>query len=137
MLIGKNDMGKDYTGEQFEDYKLLRPLGEGGFADVYLAEHRHNRTSAAVKLPKEQQFEDFVNELRRTVLLQHDHIVKIRDFGIRPADKRAFRAYPNNPMESFRKPNIPVIRIGTYYYGLCTPWFTTQEASQRQAGPPR
>src|SRR5207244_3918786 len=97
-------MGKDYTGEQFGDCKLLRPLGEGGFAEVYLAEHRYNKALAAVKLPKEQQqFESFVNELRRTVLLKHDHIVKIRDFGIRPADKKAFIIMDYAPHGSLRQ----------------------------------
>ena len=44
-------MGKDSIGEQFGDYILRQPLGEGGFANVYLGEHKRDKTQAAVKLP--------------------------------------------------------------------------------------
>ncbi|HCI78981.1 MAG TPA: serine/threonine protein kinase, partial [Ktedonobacter sp.] len=40
----------DRIGQQLGHYRLLRLLGQGGFADVYLAEHVHLETQAAVKV---------------------------------------------------------------------------------------
>ena len=40
----------DYPGQQLGNYRLVRLLGEGGFAEVYLGEHIHLKTQAAVKL---------------------------------------------------------------------------------------
>jgi serine/threonine protein kinase len=98
-----NEMGQHSIGERFGDYKLVRPLGEGGFASVYLGQEVHDGTHAAVKLPKEQQVHNFINELRRTVLLQHPNIVKILDFGIRTPDNTAFIIMEYAPHGSFRE----------------------------------
>jgi len=95
-------MGQNYIGERFGDYKLVRPLGEGGFATVYLGEEVHKGTYAAVKLSKEQQVHDFINELRRTVLLRHPNIIPILDFGIRKPDDTAFIIMEYAPNGSFR-----------------------------------
>ncbi len=84
------------------DYKVVQPLGEGGFASVYLGQEFHKGTPAAIKLPKEQQVHDFINELRRTILLQHPNIVKILDFGIRTPDNTAFIIMEYAPNGSFR-----------------------------------
>src|SRR5216683_2549722 len=40
----------DRVGQQFGNYRLTRLLGEGGFAEVYLGEHLHMGTLAAVKV---------------------------------------------------------------------------------------
>ena len=41
----------DRTGQQLGNYRLLRLLGRGGFATVYLGEHIHLNTLAAIKVP--------------------------------------------------------------------------------------
>ncbi len=44
------DQEGQYQGRQFGSYRLIRLLGEGGFAEVYLGEHIHLGTYAAVKI---------------------------------------------------------------------------------------
>ena len=50
----------DYVGQQLGNYRLIRPLGHGGFADVYLGKHVYLESQAAIKvlhtrLAKEQE----------------------------------------------------------------------------------
>jgi len=37
-------------GQQLGNYRLIRLLGEGSFANVYLGEHTHLDTQAAIKV---------------------------------------------------------------------------------------
>ncbi len=41
---------EDHIGQQLGSYRLIRLLGQGGFANVYLGEHIHLQTLAAVKV---------------------------------------------------------------------------------------
>ena len=80
------DQQEDRLGQQVGEYRLVDKLGGGGFGTVYLAEHVHEKTQAAVKvldvrLSKTGDFKDFINEVR-TILLRHPHIVPLLDFGI-------------------------------------------------------
>jgi serine/threonine protein kinase len=73
-------------GQQLGNYQLQRLLGRGGFADVYLGEHIHLKSLAAIKvlftrLAEELQ-EDFLKEARILARLSHPHIIRILDFGI-------------------------------------------------------
>lgn len=40
----------DRIGQQLGNYRLIRLLGQGGFAEVYLGEHVYLKTSAAIKV---------------------------------------------------------------------------------------
>ena len=40
----------DRVGQQLGNYQLLHLIGRGNFADVYLGEHLHLNTPAAVKV---------------------------------------------------------------------------------------
>jgi len=40
----------DYTGRQIGHYRILRQLGTGAFATVYLAEHLYIEKLAAIKI---------------------------------------------------------------------------------------
>ncbi len=96
-------MIRDYIGERFGDYVLVERIGDGGFASVYKGQHVRNKTPAAVKILKQQQVKDFINEVRRTVLLQHPNIIKILDFGIRESDNVAFITMAYAPNGSLRE----------------------------------
>ncbi|MFL5658184.1 MAG: hypothetical protein ACJ8CB_28870 [Ktedonobacteraceae bacterium] len=47
-------------GQQLGNYRLVSLLGHGGFADVYLGEHVHLQTQAAIKVLHTQLASDFV-----------------------------------------------------------------------------
>ena len=76
----------DRVGQQLGNYRFLRFLGEGGFAEVYLGEHVHLSTQAAIKLLAAQLTNEdvarFRNEARVVARLMHPNIVRILDFGI-------------------------------------------------------
>ncbi len=76
----------DRIGQQLGHYRLVRLLGQGGFAEVYLGEHIHLGTEAAVKLLHTQlageDTEAFRTEARTIARLVHPHIVRVFDFGI-------------------------------------------------------
>lgn len=77
---------KESAGLQLGNYRLLRMLGEGGFADVYQGEHIHLKSLAAIKvlytrLTSELQ-ENFLHEARILAQLIHPHIIRILDFGV-------------------------------------------------------
>jgi eukaryotic-like serine/threonine-protein kinase len=76
----------DRIGQQLGNYRLKRFLGEGGFAEVYVGEHIHLGTEAAIKVHHSQltneDVEQFRNEARTIARLKHPHIVRVFDFGV-------------------------------------------------------
>jgi eukaryotic-like serine/threonine-protein kinase len=76
----------DRIGQQLGNYQLIRLLGEGGFAEVYLGEHIHLGTQATIKLLHTQLISDDVDKFRteaRTIArLLHPNIVRVLEFGI-------------------------------------------------------
>src|SRR6266446_2069982 len=76
----------DYAGQQLGNYRLRQMLGQGGSADVYLGEHIHLGTLAAIKVLRIQigssKLDDFLHEARIIAHLHHPHIVRVLDFGV-------------------------------------------------------
>ena len=76
----------DRAGQRFGNYRLLRLLGEGGFAEVYLGEHAFLTTHAAIKVLQmrlaQELLKDFLQEARTLAHLEHPHIVRVLDFGL-------------------------------------------------------
>jgi|GEM_PF-639674 len=76
----------DRIGQQLGNYRLLRLLGQGGFADVYLSEHIHLHTQAAIKVLQlrliENNVQNFLNEARTIAHLVHPYIIRVLDFGV-------------------------------------------------------
>ena len=73
-------------GQQLGNYRIIRKLGEGGFAEVYLGEHIHLNTKAAIKVQSAQLTGDdrelFLKEARTIANLDHPNIVRVLEFGI-------------------------------------------------------
>src|SRR5215472_13184526 len=68
------------------NYRILRMLGQGSFADVYLGEHIHLHTQAAIKVLQvrlvESNIQSFLNEARTIAHLVHPYIIRVLDFGV-------------------------------------------------------
>ncbi|HEU0002990.1 MAG TPA: serine/threonine-protein kinase, partial [Ktedonobacteraceae bacterium] len=76
----------DRSGQQLGHYRLLRQLGRGGFADVYLGQHLYLNTTVAIKVLQTHlaanDLPDFINEARTIAGLSHPHIIRVLDFGL-------------------------------------------------------
>jgi len=85
-----------HPGRRLGSYRLVRELGEGAFAEVWLAvqEGEHGfRKKVALKLLKElsadrQAYESLLNEARLCGLLHHQRIVDV--FGVSQVDGLTF-----------------------------------------------
>jgi serine/threonine protein kinase len=76
----------DRIGQQIGNYQLVRLLGEGGFAEVYLGKHVYLSRQAAIKLLFLRVAQDnigfFHHEACLLADLMHPHIVQVLDFGV-------------------------------------------------------
>ncbi len=72
-------------GQQLGNYHLLRFIGQGGFADVYLGEHMYLSTQAAIKVLQTRLGSDdlqaFQIEARTIAHLRHPNIIRVLEFG--------------------------------------------------------
>src|SRR6266516_854409 len=78
-------IGRPTTGERVGNYLLLRELGRGGSAQVYLAEHLYLKHLVALKrlklaLAQDEDLVRFQFEARLLAQLEHRHIVRALNF---------------------------------------------------------
>jgi hypothetical protein len=77
---------KQREGQQLGNYRIIQLLGQGNWASVYLGQHIHLNTLAAIKVLHEHlathDVTDFLNEARAIARLRHPHIIQVLDFGI-------------------------------------------------------
>ena len=87
-------------GQQLGNYRLIRLLGEGGFAEVYLGEHVYLKIQAAVKVLQvritNDNLEGFLTEARTIASLKHPHIVRVLDFGVEGSTPFLVMDYASN-----------------------------------------
>lgn len=103
----------DRVGEQLGNYRLIRLLGQGGFADVYLGEHLHLGTHAAIKVLHTRlapdDLEGFRNEARTIARLEHPHIVRVLEFGIEAGVPFLVMSYaPNGSLRQRHSKGVPL-----------------------------
>ena len=72
--------------QQLGSYRLIRRLGKGACADVYLGEHLYLNTPVAVKILHSRldshMLADFLTEARHISHLVHPHLIRVFDFGL-------------------------------------------------------
>jgi len=111
----------DRVGQFLGNYQLLRRLGRGAFADVYLAEHRYLEVSAAIKIlhvrMEPNSHKQFLLEARTIAHLQHPHIVRVLDFGFEDQTPYLVMEYTPNGTLRTRHPKgtrLPLEQIVRY-----------------------
>jgi WD40 repeat protein len=86
MEYRKRNFSRPRIGQQLGNYRLIRLLGQGSFADVYLGEHIHLNTLAAIKVLEmrltNDDMGDFLKEARTIARLKHPSIIQVLEFGI-------------------------------------------------------
>src|SRR6516162_9314317 len=86
MEYRKRNFSRPRIGQQLGNYQLIQLLGRGSFADVYLGEHIHLNTQAAIKVLQMRlvgsSMEQFRNEARTIASLVHPNIIRVLDFGV-------------------------------------------------------
>src|SRR5437660_1698149 len=109
------------VGQQLGNYRLIRLLGEGGFAEVYLGEHLHLNTLAAIKVLhtrlSEQEVEQFREEARTIAHLDHPNIIRVLDFGVEGKTPFLVMGYAPNGTLQQRHPHgeqVPLPLVVSY-----------------------
>lgn len=100
-------------------YRIIRPLGKGGHADVYLARHKDTGVPSALKVPNIRNLangrERFLHEAYTHVHLNHPHIIHGREFGT--DDNTPFLAMDyamGNVWQHFKNKRLPLVTIVHY-----------------------
>ena len=111
----------DRVGQQLGNYRLLRLLGRGGFADVYLGEHIYLKSQAALKVMRmsltDEERAAFIKEAQTLMQLAHPNIVRVLDFAIEDDQPFLVMIYAPNGTLRERHPagsRLPVGTIVTY-----------------------
>jgi WD40 repeat protein len=111
----------DRVGQCLGNYRLVRLLGRGGFAQVYLGEHLRLGTQAAIKLLSthlaDDDVEKFLVEARTIARLEHPHIIRILDFDVEQDTPFLVLSYAPNGMIRKRYPKgarLPLDIIVSY-----------------------
>src|SRR5437867_1602241 len=105
----------DRVGQQLGSYQLVRLMGTGGFAEVYLGQHIYLNTQTAIKVMNAQLAKEdrgqFQTEANTVARLIHPHIVRILDFGIENATPFIVMDYAPNGTLRDRYPRMALLPL--------------------------
>src|SRR6266849_945760 len=111
----------DRIGQQLGNYRLVRLIGRGSFAEVYLGEHLHLNTQAAIKVLHahltSEGSEQLRAEARTLARLMHPHIVRVLDFDVEDGIPFLIMEYAPNGSLRQRHPKgtqVPLDTIVSY-----------------------
>ncbi len=108
-------------GEQLGRYRLVRLLGQGSFADVYLGEHLYLKTQAAVKVLRthltDADAAGFLTEAQTIARLVHPHIIRIFDYDVQEGTPYLVMDYaPNGSLRQRHPRHNPIpLNLVVYY----------------------
>ena len=111
----------DRVNQQLGNYRLVRLLGRGGFAEVYLGEHLRLKTQAAIKVLytslEKDDAENFLREAQTIAHLKHPHIVRVFDFDVENHTPFLVMDYLPNGNVRYSNPKgtlLPLVSIVSY-----------------------
>src|SRR6266704_1342310 len=110
----------DRLGQQLGNYRLVKLLGKGGFAEVYLGQHvRLASKQTAIKILHliDVDARKFQEEAETTEKLVHPHIVRLLDFDIEQGTPFLVLDYAPGGSLRTRHPKgsrVPLARVGEY-----------------------
>src|SRR6266700_1219151 len=110
----------DRLGQQLGNYRVVKLLGKGGFAEVYLGQHvRLASKQAAIKILHllDVDARKFQEEAETTEKLVHPHIVRLLDFDIEQGTPFLVLDYAPGGSLRTRHPKgsrVPLARVGEY-----------------------
>ncbi|MDR1493950.1 MAG: serine/threonine protein kinase [Planctomycetaceae bacterium] len=90
---------RDLTNTEFGDYHIIRRIGSGAMADVYLAEQRSLGRRVAIKILKQELNSDetyvkrFLREAKAAARLVHSNIVHVYEVGERGSVRYIVQEY--------------------------------------------
>jgi serine/threonine protein kinase len=79
--LDEDTRGPVTKGDHVGPYRILRPLGSGGQAFVYEAEHTELGRRVALKVPRKDVAERLLREARISARLEHSRIVRVEHVG--------------------------------------------------------
>jgi eukaryotic-like serine/threonine-protein kinase len=103
----------DRVGQRLGNYRLVRKIGQGGFAEVYLGQHIYLDTFAAIKVLharlESDDVEYFLTEARTVARLLHPNIVRVLEFNVEDMTPYLVVDYaPNGTLRKRHPRGIPV-----------------------------
>lgn len=88
LLLEKAELLQTPTAQLVGSYRLIEPLGAGGMAEVYRAEHVHTHEEVAIKTLAKHRVSDqvhlarFEREIEIVGKLNHPNVIKLREAGV-------------------------------------------------------
>jgi len=111
----------DLIGQQLGNYRLVRLLGRGGYAEVYLGQHVRLNIQAAIKVQhlrlENQEITNFQEEAQTIASLLHPHIVRVLDFDVQDGLPFLVMDYAPNGSLRYRHPRgtpLPLPLVVSY-----------------------
>jgi len=103
----------DRVGQRLGNYRLVRKIGQGGFAEVYLGQHIYLDTFAAIKVLharlESDDVEYFLTEARTVARLLHPNIVRVLEFNVEDMTPYLVVDYaPNGTLRRRHPRGLPV-----------------------------
>jgi serine/threonine protein kinase len=111
---------EERIGQQLGNYRLVKLLGKGGFAEVYLGQHMLLASKqAAIKILHLQDVDarKFQEEAETTEKLVHPHIVRLLDFAIELGTPFLVLDYASGGSLRTRHPKgsvVPLVTVVAY-----------------------
>jgi len=97
---------KDRIGQQLGTYRLIRLLGQGGAASVYLGQHVFFNSEYAIKVwetPIQGLKQEALTEARTIVSLKHSHIISVHYFDVDASSGLTFLVMDYAPAGNLRQ----------------------------------